>query len=393
VVTENGGSAENASDDGTDKKTEADSGIPSQTNVDTDQKKDINGSDATQATSVANTSAFTKNVTDTSEKSDSESRVDSEDLSSEALPEAIVADRREEVPALLGGEPSLENEKTASDVMPPRNQQTLDKTVESEKFDADKFLQHFATIQETLKDAVSKTEYISTKIETVSSDTECLIKQVNNLSTKNELLFAEVESITSGSNTKGTFSNTYLTFSSVVLVLLVISQLYIAVSLYNAQPAKHGTSAHAMGNMSSSAKQTAGSGKNESKPVEHSPQQEHSQQQHPTTTVKTGHDLPVNDEMKSANATPVLEKINKLRNGLLEKKLIRKETGDWFVYNKKAEECLIDTDIIETLNQAYKKAGRALTTTIPLPAHNVLCILKPDGKGGTEIVITQNFVP
>ena len=378
--------------------------------------------DAEHAVSAADSSAFTKNVTGKSDASDGENRTNSEEPDSEILSDKIESGSREEVPALLGGKPLSENEiadtapdlvseatiavdsahaasdknipdSATSDLESSCNQQILDDAVKPEITNAELVALNIdtSTIQETLKDALYKTHYISTKIDTVSSDTDCLIKQVNSLSTKYELLFAEVESISSGANSKGTLSNTYLTISSAVLVLLVISQIYMATSLFNAQRVKHGTDSHGMGNMSSSAKKTVGS-ENKATALEHAPRQEHAQP-HPATTVKTDHDLPVHDEVKSTHVTPVLEKMNKLRNGLLEKKLIRKETGDWFVYNKKIEDCLFDTDVIETLNQAYKKAGRSLSTTIPLPAHNVLCILKPDGKGGTEIVITQNFVP
>ena len=98
-------------------------------------------------------------------------------------------------------------------------------------------------------------------------------------------------------------------------------------------------------------------------------------------------------EGSSANSLSVLERLNKLRNGLPEKRLIRKETGDWFVYNKKSQECISDVEVIEALNQAYRKIGRQLEPNIPMPAHNALCILKPNGKGGTDVVMTKEFLP
>jgi hypothetical protein len=85
--------------------------------------------------------------------------------------------------------------------------------------------------------------------------------------------------------------------------------------------------------------------------------------------------------------------LNKLRNGLAEKKLIRKENGDWFVYGKKSEENITDVEVIKALNLAYEKIGRSLIPPVPLPAHNALCILKADGKGGTQIVMTKDFLP
>ena len=66
VATENGGSTENAPVDGTDKKTEVDSGKQSQQNDDSDQNEDIESSDAVQTSRVGDSSAVTNNVTDSS---------------------------------------------------------------------------------------------------------------------------------------------------------------------------------------------------------------------------------------------------------------------------------------------------------------------------------------
>jgi len=87
--------------------------------------------------------------------------------------------------------------------------------------------------------------------------------------------------------------------------------------------------------------------------------------------------------------------LNKLRNGLPEKKLFRNETGDWFTYNnnkKNNHESISDIEIIKALNEAYIKIGRTITPGIPLPPVKALCLLKPDGKGGTQIIMTKEFV-
>jgi hypothetical protein len=107
-------------------------------------------------------------------------------------------------------------------------------------------------------------------------------------------------------------------------------------------------------------------------------------------TVPAGHE---NREVPTIAVTPVFEKLNKMRDGLAEKKLIRKESGDWFVYNKKGSESIADVEVIKALNEAYRKIGRSTTTNVPMPPHNALCLLKPDGKGGTLIIMTKEFVP
>ena len=136
-------------------------------------------------------------------------------------------------------------------------------------------------------------------------------------------------------------------------------------------------------------KKMADYNKNITKVLEKPVQQEHAQPS-PVAAEIAVHEPQVTS---SASVTPVNEKLNKLRNGLPEKKLFRKETGDWFVFNKKNDECISDVEIIDSLNQAYRKIGRSVSPVVPLPAHKALCILKPDGKGGTQVVMTTEFLP
>jgi len=89
----------------------------------------------------------------------------------------------------------------------------------------------------------------------------------------------------------------------------------------------------------------------------------------------------------------VHERINRLRNGLAEQKLHRKNNGDWFLATGKSELSLSDPEVIEELNQAFIKSGKALTTPYLMPPHKVVIALRPNGKGGTEIVVTKDVVP
>jgi hypothetical protein len=132
--------------------------------------------------------------------------------------------------------------------------------------------------------------------------------------------------------------------------------------------------------------------KNLTKALDKPIQQEHPQP-NPAASPTNGHGTAENIQASTVTITPVTERLNKLRNGLPEKKLFRNETGDWFTYNKKGNnESISDIEVIQALNEAYIKIGRAISPGIPLPPIKALCLLKPDGKGGTQIVMTKEFV-
>lgn len=88
----------------------------------------------------------------------------------------------------------------------------------------------------------------------------------------------------------------------------------------------------------------------------------------------------------------VHSKLNRLRHGASEFKLLRTHTGDWLVPKEKAEEVITDHDLITFLNQLYEKTGRSLAVHPSLPPHKVVVMLQPDGKGGTLMRITNNTV-
>lgn len=98
-------------------------------------------------------------------------------------------------------------------------------------------------------------------------------------------------------------------------------------------------------------------------------------------------------EQEESSKVSVQEKLNRLRNGLAEQQLYRKTNGDWFAVNGKNEVALSDPDVIELLNQAFVKSGRALTTPYLVPPHKVVSVLRPNGQGGTDIVVTKELAP
>jgi len=298
-------------------------------------------------------------------------------------------DRKEEVMELLGGAetaPAHDEEAAATvtdpfdallaavvDQLPPR-QEPPDNGGE------------LKVIMETLQESLANTQSLSEKIDAVSNHTDGLVKQLNGLALNYELLTAEMETISSDAHSKSVLSKTFLVISTLIIALLVVFQIYMFTSLIKTERLQNASGSTVLENITGLNNKMAAYDKNLTKALEVPPQQEQVQA-HPAVVEAAG-----NMETAPVNVTPVLEKLNKLRNGLPEKKLIRKESGDWFVYNKKSDECVSDVDVVEALNESYIKIGRTLTPTIPMPQHKALCILKPDGKGGTKVDMTKEFV-
>ena len=364
----------------------------------------IDGNEETPAQPVSDSD---QKVPDEGSASDDIAVVSGDTVSSDETDH--VHDRKEEVMELLGGTEAPESEE--SEIVPV--QDTEGESYVTDSFDSlpDSLIipetavepenaaaelpdygVELKIIQESLQDSLANTQSISSKIDVLSNNTDGLVKQLNGLSLNYELLSAEMETISSDSHSKSVLSKTFLIISSVVIVLLVLFQLYMFTSLIKTERLQNVAGSAVMENITSLNKKMAEYDKNLAKALERPPQQEQAQQ-HPAVVENGGHETPANKETGPANVTPVLEKLNRLRNGLPEKKLIRKETGDWFVYNKKGNECISDVEVIEALNQAYRKIGRSASPGIPMPAHNALCILKPDGKGGTQVVMTKDFLP
>jgi len=87
------------------------------------------------------------------------------------------------------------------------------------------------------------------------------------------------------------------------------------------------------------------------------------------------------------------ETLNRLRNGMPEQRLIRKKDGDWYVAGNK-EEAVGNPEVIEILNNAYASAKVAERAGQIIPPHtgNAVCVLKPDGKGGTQVRTAYDFI-
>ncbi len=247
-------------------------------------------------------------------------------------------------------------------------------------------------IQQSLQDSVANTQALSEKIDAVSNNTDGLVKQLNGLALNYELLTAEMETFSTDAHSKSVLSKTFLVISSLIIALLVVFQIYLFTSLIKTERLQNASGATVLENITGLNNKMAAYDKNLTKALEVQPQQEHVQAHPAAAEGAGGHGMAENMGTAPVNPTPVLEKLNKLRNGLPEKKLIRKESGDWFVYNKKSDECVSDVDVVEALNESYIKIGRTLTPTVPMPQHKALCILKPDGKGGTKVDMTKEFV-
>ncbi len=320
--------------------------------------------------------------------------LDATDGESEGAPKVTVPDSSDEVPALLGGSAVDESEKQEIVPEPPAEKgasamagEPVSSAAENHGVEVE-----LAALLQSQKDSLAQTQALSSGIQVVSNDTACLIQQLNSLSNKHDFLAAELEAFASGVGTKNVLSKTFLILSSVLVALLAAAQMYMFVSLLDVQRVQNAAGASLLGNLNAIAKKMADYDKNLTKAVEAANHQQHAQQ-NGASAEKTGHDAAGGGETGAPDAASVRVKLNRLRNGVPEMKLIRKETGDWFVYTKKTLESISDVEIIEVLNQAYKKSGRQLTTNIPLPAHNALCLLKADGKGGTEVVMTKDFLP
>lgn len=307
-------------------------------------------------------------------------------------------DRLEEIPALLGiaGHsdcPETESEPHADQTFAPS---VMEDTVETTTTVVDNtaLRAELLEITSALQEALNGTRLISKRIDDIANGNQALAQQVKGISLNQELMTAELECINSGANSRNFLSKTFLTISSVVVSLLVAFQSYLFVSFTRNQRLQETSGSLVLGNISSLNRKMAVYDKNLAKSLEAQTALEHAQTRLATAATEK-HEAHGSEgaDTAASHTIPVKERLNRLRNGYPEKKLIRKETGDWFVYNKKAEECISDVEIIESLNQAYRKIGRSISPSVPMPAHNALCILKPDGKGGTEIIMTKAFIP
>lgn len=101
----------------------------------------------------------------------------------------------------------------------------------------------------------------------------------------------------------------------------------------------------------------------------------------------------IRQERETISKEAVQSKLNRIRGGSSELRLLRKSNGDWLLPKGKTEELLTDHELIGLLNQLYEKSGKSLQQHSTLPPHKVVTLLKPDGKGGTSMMVTQETLP
>lgn len=104
------------------------------------------------------------------------------------------------------------------------------------------------------------------------------------------------------------------------------------------------------------------------------------------------HEKTVND-LENRKKSVAIETLNKLRGGLTERRLIRKSDGDWYVVGNR-DEAVGNPEVIEILNNAYQTAKSAERAGQVVPPHtgNAVVVLKPDGKGGTQVRTAYDFI-
>jgi len=97
--------------------------------------------------------------------------------------------------------------------------------------------------------------------------------------------------------------------------------------------------------------------------------------------------------IESRKMSVAAETLNRLRDGAPEKKVIRRQGGDWFIMGKK-EEPIGNAEAIEVLNNAYTRAKSVEKPVEHMPPHtgNAICVLKPDGRGGTQVSIAYDYI-
>lgn len=311
----------------------------------------------------------------------------SDSVSDELLePDSAVELNSAEMDTISGGSVSTDDNGFVDDAETEGVALSGDVKVWNDAVDNAAIVSEMKDIQENLQNSLSHIQYVSSRVDAVSNDVEELSRRVTGISGILDGLAQEMEGGATSTGTKKVLSRTFLAVSSIVLVLLVAFQIYMFVSLLGLQRLQNATGTSLMQNVGSLNKRLADFDAKFAKAMEKAVQQEQAQQKVVAMQPGVG-------ESGSEFGLPVTERLNRLRNGLPEKRLIRKESGDWFVYGKKGNESISDMEIIKALNEAYTKFGRSLATKIPLPPHNSLCVLKPDGKGGTLVVMTDKFLP
>ncbi len=224
-----------------------------------------------------------------------------------------------------------------------------------------------AVISEKLEQTLQKLAELSVSIELFSTT-------MNAMGNKIQKISEESAQMTSWSGTVkgvGTLSKLFQVAAIIVLVLLAGGMSYLAVRQHQAGHNLHQAEIAMTAAIDTQKKQIAEYDKHFAELI----------------------GVEIKLEREASSKALVQDKINRLRNGLAEQPLYRKNNGDWFIANGKSETVLSDPDLLEELNQAFSKAGRELTTNYLVPPHKVVVMLRPNGKGGTDIVVTKDTAP
>ena len=230
------------------------------------------------------------------------------------------------------------------------------------------------TVLAAVQDQQSKLEYIASTAFDVSEKVAELSKAVAILTAQLQKVSEETERTVAWSeSTKITsaLSRTFLVLSIVALVALLGGMGYLTVNQMQLQQRQDKVSALAIQAVEAQNKRQAEFDKQ--------------------FATLVGSEL--KHEREAISKESIQSKLNHLRGGAAEQRLLRKSNGDWLLPKAKTEEQITDQNLIELLNQLFEKSGRSLTTHPSLPPHKVVTILKPNGKGGTDLVVTKETVP
>ncbi|SJZ34900.1 hypothetical protein SAMN02745119_00151 [Trichlorobacter thiogenes] len=230
------------------------------------------------------------------------------------------------------------------------------------------------TVLAAVQDQQSKLEYIASTAFDVSEKVTELSKAVAVLTVQLQKVSEETERTVAWSESTrlvSPLSKTFLILAIVVLVALLGGVGYLGVSQMQLQQRQDKVSHLAIQAVEAQNKRQAEFDKQ--------------------FATLVGSEL--KHERETINKESIQSKLNRLRGGAAEQRLLRKSSGDWLLPKGKTEELITDHDLIEQLNQLFEKSGRSLTTHPSLPPHKVISILKPNGKGGTDLVVTKETVP
>lgn len=227
---------------------------------------------------------------------------------------------------------------------------------------------------EASQEQLTKLEYLTTTLFDVNERVSELAKGVAALSLELHKVSDETEqtvALFGKSKVNSTLSRWFLILAIVLLLALLAGLAYLAVNQLQLQQRQDKLSLVATTAVEAQEKQLAAFDK------------------HFADMIGSG----IKSELEANNKEAGMNKLNQLRNGAAELRLLRKSNGDWLLPNAKREDLITDHDTIEALNQGFEKTGRTLLTPVNTPPHKVVTLLKPDGKGGTAVVVTRETVP